>query len=60
MDCLNGVKVRLAVNFLYLNDSETEPVLFEPNGKVMPSDINMASHPVSFSHAVTSLGLKCI
>lgn len=56
LHCILEVKEQLAVNFLYLNNSKTEAVFFNPsgNGVVCPAD--KARIPFSISLVITNFG----
>lgn len=58
LGCFNEVKGWLAANFLHLNDSKAEAVLFEPSGKGVSPTIDLASIPAPLSNVITELGVK--
>uniref|UniRef100_A0A8C4X2X7 Reverse transcriptase domain-containing protein n=1 Tax=Erpetoichthys calabaricus TaxID=27687 RepID=A0A8C4X2X7_ERPCA len=57
LNCLSDIKDWLAVNFLHLNDSKTEVIVFSPDRKqTLPLDLDFLPIPVTSS--VSNLGIK--
>jgi len=58
LECLNEVKAWMAMNFLYLNESKTEFVLFasSDSAATVPVDLGCLTH--DSSPVVTNLGVK--
>lgn len=58
LECLNEVKAWMAKNFLYLNESKTEFVLFAPSDSAAAVPVDMGCLTLDISPVVTNLGVK--